>query len=310
MADRDLFFPMQSMAASATARYIAGVDASRWTKTFTVCCLVTSPEAYERLREDYDKMGFVPETCEFLVCDNSKGNKFTAYEAIRAFLAEAKGKYVMIVHQDTIPLETAQGLLELVASVERADPMWGVIGNAGRNRDGSPVLSLLVDGETKRLGTDFLRVAAVDENMMLVRNGTGITLSADLEGFHLYAFDLCSVAARLGYNSYVVDHLWRHDSRGLIDDSFFTAKKRVENKMREYHREQPLPTTCTALCWTRSPFTRAKAQALSLRLIAHPVHSKAWWKLWWEALRIDPLFLAYHAGYRLRDLWAWMKKRA
>ena len=110
----------------------------------------------------------------------------------------------------------------------------------------------------------------------------------------------------MGYGSYVVDHLWRHDSRGSIDDSFFAAKKRVEDKMRKYQEEQPLPTTCTALCWTRSPLARAKAQALSLRLIAHPAHRKAWWKLWWSALRTDPLFLGYHAGFRWRDALGWL----
>jgi len=283
-----------------------GVSGLRYPFAFSVCCLVTHPSEYTTLRNALKKQGFDESNCEFLVCDNSSGNKVTAYEAVRAFLAEARGQYVLIVHQDTLPLESAGKLLQSLASLEKADPRWGVVGNAGRSMDGSPVLALSVDGETQRPGALFTKVAAVDENMMLVRNGKGITVSSDLDGFHFYAFDLCSVAARLGYNSYVVDHLWRHDSRGVVDESFFDAKKRVEDKMRAYHRDQPLPTTCTALCWDRLPLARAKAQAMSLRLIAHPVHSSAWWKLWWTALRTDPLFLGYHFGYRLRDVADWV----
>jgi hypothetical protein len=276
---------------------------------FSVCCLVTRHTDYTNLRRALHEQGFNQSNCEFIVCDNSKGNKFTAYEAIVAFLAEAKGKYVLIVHQDAIPLEPASKLLARIAEVEKADPLWGVIGNAGRTSRAEAVLSLVIQDETFKLGRPFREVETIDENVIIVRNGTGITVSADIDGFHFYAFDLCSVAARLGYRTYVVDHLWRHDSRGIVDDSFFKAKRHMEAKMRHYSRRRAAPTTCTALCWSNSPLEHARAQALSLRLIGHPVHRKAWWQLWWRALFTNPLFLGYFAHFLALDAWGWIRRR-
>jgi len=277
---------------------------------FSVCCLVTQHTDYTNLRLALDEQGFNQSNCEFLVCDNSQGNKFTAYEAIRAFLAEAKGKYVLIVHQDAIPLETAGQLLARIAEVEEADPLWGVIGNAGRTMDATPVIALQIDGMIQRPEKPFARVATVDENMILVRNACRLTVSADIDGFHFYAFDLCSVAARLGYRCYVVDHLWRHDSRGTVDEVFFAAKERMEAKMRAYTQESLIPTTCTALCWSRALPKVARAKALSLRLIGHPVHSKAWWRLWWGTLVTNPLFLGYFFYLLGLDALGWVVRQS
>jgi len=144
--------------------------------------------------------------------------------------------------------------------------------------------------------------------MMLIRNGTGITLSADVGGYHFYAFDLCSVAARLGYHSYVVDHLWRHDSHGTVDDDFLAAKQRMEEKMRAYHQGALVPTTCTSLCWSPSPFQKARARALSILTISNEKHRGIRRKMWLEGLFTNPLFLFYIVYYRFRDAWYWGKR--
>jgi len=279
-------------------------------RPFSVCCLVTKPELYGRLRASLRNMGFDDHCCEFLVADNTAGNVFPPFAGVRRFLREARGSYVMIVHQDAVPLEPAGKLLARIAEVEKADPLWGVIGNAGRTTKAEAVLSLVVEKETFALGQSFREVETIDENVIIVRNGTAITVSADTTGFHLYAFDLCSVAARLGYRSYVVDHLWRHDSRGIVDDTFFEAKRQMEDKMRRYSRRRAAPTTCTALCWSSSPLEHARAQALSLRLIGHPVHRKAWWRLWWRTLFTNPLFLGYFAYFLGLDAWGWVVRRS
>jgi hypothetical protein len=146
--------------------------------------------------------------------------------------------------------------------------------------------------------------------MILVRNGAGITVSRYGEGFHMYAFDLCSVAARLGYSTYVVDHLWRHDSAGTIDDGYLVAKKRMENKMRDYHRGQFAPTSSTTLCWSSSPFQQAKARALSILTIGHRRHRAIRRKLWLEGLFTNPLFVFYIVYFRLRDAWCWVGRRS
>ena len=277
---------------------------------FSVCCLVTRHSEYAALREALKKQGFDESNCEFLVCDNSSGNRGSAFDAIRAFLRQARGKYVLIVHQDAIPLESAEALLGLIAQVEEHDPHWGVIGNCGRQFGGRASLAMEIEGRVTRVGKPFVPVAAVDENMMLVRNGAGITVSKYGEGFHMYAFDLCSVAARLGYSTYVVDHLWRHDSAGTIDEGYLVAKKRMEDKMREYHRGQFAPTSSTTLCWSRSPLRQAKARALSILTIGHRKHRAIRRKLWLEGLFTNPLFVFYIVYFRLRDAWCWVRRRS
>ena len=288
----------------------ARATATSYPFVFSVCCLVTRYSEYGALREALKKQGFDDSNCEFLVCDNSAGNRCSAFDATRAFLRQAKGKYVLIIHQDAIPLESAAELLRLVELVEQHDPDWGVIGNCGRQFGGRASLALEIDGRATRVGEPFVRVAAVDENMMLVRNGTGITVSKHGKGFHIYAFDLCSVAARLGYNTYVVDHLWRHDSAGTIDEGYLAAKQRMEGKMREYHRGQFAPTTSTTLCWSSSPFQQAKARALSILTIGHRKHRAIRRKMWLEGLLTNPLFLFYIVYYRLQDAWCWVLRRS
>ena len=293
------------------------VDLKAWTVqpavhpfVFSVCCLVTRYSEYAALRDVIKKQGFDESNCEFLVCDNSSGNRGSAFDAIRAFLRQARGKYVLLIHQDAIPLESAEALLGLIAQVEKHDPDWGVIGNCGRQTGGRAALALEIEGRVTRVGQPFVHVSAVDENMMLVRNGAGITVSKYGEGFHMYAFDLCSVAARLGYSTYVVDHLWRHNSAGTIDEDYLVAKKRMEVKMRNYHRGQFAPTSSTTLCWSRSPFQQAKARALSILTIGHRKHRAIRRKLWLEGLFTNPLFVFYIIHYRLRDAWCWVKRRS
>jgi hypothetical protein len=307
--------PLAGLSAGSLPDGTVSVDAAAksvqpavYPFVFSVCCLVTRYSEYGALRKALKEQGFNESNCEFLVCDNSAGNRYSAFDAIRAFLRQAKGKYVLIIHQDAIPLESAEALLGLVAQVEKHGPHWGVIGNCGRQFGGRASLALEIDGRVTRVGQPFVQVAAVDENMMLVRSGAGLTVSRYGEGFHMYAFDLCSVAARLGYSTYVVDHLWRHDSAGTIDDGYLVAKKRMEDKMRDYHRGQFAPTSSTTLCWSSSPFQQAKARALSILTIGHRKHRAIRRKMWWQGIFTNPLFVFYIIHYLLRDAWCWVKR--
>jgi hypothetical protein len=169
-------------------------------KTFSVCCMVNDWSQYEAMRAAWAGQGYTEELCEFLVCDNAGNQALSAFDAVRAFLREASGRYLLIAHLDVEPLEPAGRLLECIDRVEKADPRWGVIGNAGISVDtGRCEMALEMPGRSFRLPSPFVKVSVIDENLMVLKNGTGITVSADLGGYHFYAFDLCSVATRLGY---------------------------------------------------------------------------------------------------------------
>ncbi len=234
---------------------------------FSVCCLVTRWKDYEMAREAFEKWGFHETNSEFLVCDNSESNQFDAFGAIRAFLREARGRYVVIAHQDAYPLEDCGKLLERLRSLENADPMWGIAGNAGVDERKWPAVAgslRMPESGSISMKVPHQQVSALDENVLIVRNGCGITVSADLQGYHLYGLDICSVAARLGYSSYALDYLWFHGSHGTIAEDFFASKVKLEAKLRKYFSHMGVPTTCTYVSWSPSEWQSALATAKSL----------------------------------------------
>jgi hypothetical protein len=275
---------------------------------FSVCCLVTRWKDYEMAREAFELQGFDASISEFLVCDNSTTNRFDAYQAIRAFLREARGRYVVIAHQDAYPMEECSKLLERLKSLEKADPMWGIVGNAGVNDHKWPSVAgslLMPESIGISLKMPHQEVSVLDENALIIRNGCGITVSADLEGYHLYGLDICSVAARLGYTSYALDYLWFHGSHGTIAEDFFASKVKLESKLRNYFSRTGAATTCTHVSWSPSKWRSALSMGKSLMQVAFsPRHKDARRHLWLEGKRnilFVPalLFLATVHGPRL-----------
>jgi hypothetical protein len=269
-----------------------------WPKTFSVCCLVSDWLAYKKARTAYSERGFSSDLCEFLVADNTQGNEFSAFEAVRCFMREARGRYVIVAHQDAWPLEAAEKLLGRISEVERHDPAWGVIGNAGVGGEAGSgsARSIELPDERHELGRPFVRVRTIDENVMIIRHGTGITASADLDGYHLYAFDICSIARRLGFSCYVVDHMWRHESHGSIDAGFLDARDRMEHKLREADHAGTEQTMCTVVAGGGGarPLTAA-IQALWMLGDDQQRRSAGYRLLMERSSRRWPLFpLAYH----------------
>jgi len=261
---------------------------------FSVCCLVTRWKDYAAIRSAFELQGFDTSNSEFLVCDNSSGNNFDAYEAIRKFMKEARGRYTLIVHQDAYPLEHSSKLIRQLVELEKVDPLWGVVGNAGVNRRMwlRLVGALQMPGGAEiSLDTPFAKVDAVDENVLIVRNGSGVTVSSDLRGFHLYGLDICSVAARLGMSSYVIDYRWYHGSYGTIGNDFFITRSALQRKLKAYFSITDSPTTCSYLSWSRNPCRGALADARSFCQVAlGKRHKEARRCTLKEGLR-NPLFL-------------------
>jgi hypothetical protein len=228
-------------------------DAS-FSREFSICTIVTNHDEYQMLRNTLQEKGFNAAKCEFLVADNSQENHFSAYEAIRIFLRQALGRYVLILHQDAVPLDNYDSLVLKIKNLEKIDPNWGVIGNAGKKQSDfkKGYMSLVTHDGLHRTNHNPVKVDSIDENAMIIKGGSGITVSRDLSGYHFYGFDISSVAARLGYNVYVIDFQWRHLSPGTIDRSFLDARDAVEEKMARYSSVVSIATTCTTLYWGRN----------------------------------------------------------
>src|SRR3569833_1209222 len=183
---------------------------------FSVCTFVTRHDEYNEMLDSFIKAGFTTDICQYLYIDNTETNTYGAYKGINRFLREAAGKYIIVCHQDILMnYDDADCLKKKIDEVEQADPNWAVLGNAGGVN--LKYLSLyVVQSEASMLyETVFpLKTMTLDENFLVIKKAANLSLSNDLDGFHLYGTDICLVADILGYNSYVVQFKLLHKSLG------------------------------------------------------------------------------------------------
>lgn len=260
-------------------------EKAEWAVTFSVCCIVTRWEEYNSARAAFSGQNFCSANTEFLVCDNSASNRFDAYQAVRMFLSQARGRYIVIAHQDSHPLAPCSDLLEKLVLLERVDPLWGIAGNAGIADHSWPAAigSLTMPkGAQLRMESTHQKVLSLDENVLIVRNGYGVTLSADLQGYHLYGLDMCLIAKRIGLTSYVIDYPWYHNSHGTIAKDFFLSKAAFESKMSNCVEFTSCPTTCTYVCWSSSKWRQAYCLACSFLQLAFSSEQEEGRRLLWR----------------------------
>jgi hypothetical protein len=190
---------------------------------FSICVMVTDWGQYAQCLASYRSHGFDEGTCEFLVLDNSDGNRADAFVAFNEFLQAARGEYVVVTHQDVTLIQHGRPCLEqLLGELTERDPFWAVCGNAGMTDDGRPVLCLSHPHKDIHIeGGPFpTRVVSLDENFIVVRALANLALSRDLAGFHHYGADLCTIAEILGWRAYVIGFFLRHHSGGTVDERY------------------------------------------------------------------------------------------
>jgi hypothetical protein len=213
-------------------RLMPGPDKPR----YSICVMVTKWDQYAESMASYRSHGFDDEICEFLLIDNSAGNRADAYVALNEFLQAARGDYVILTHHDVTLIE--HGRAELDACLDELtalDPSWAVCGNAGHTDRDKPVYCLSHTFRDQHVeGGPFpARVMSLDENFIVVRRLANLALSRDLAGFHHYGTDLCLIADILGWSVYVIGFHLRHDSRGTIDERYDRSREAI---MRKYAR--------------------------------------------------------------------------
>lgn len=201
---------------------------------FCVCTLVSRMDQYHNMLQSFIQAGFTQDKCEYLFINNTEKNTYDAYQAFNIFLQRARAKYVIICHQDVeLRYDTIGVLRERIYELNRIDPKWALIGNAGtinlvyrsmQITHGDPP-------EHGMKGTCFpQKVMTLDENFILVKKQANLAVSSDLAGFHFYGTDVCLIASILGHNAYVVDFHLYHKSTGNMDEEFFSIKKMLHKK--------------------------------------------------------------------------------
>ncbi len=212
---------------------------------FSICTLVTRKQEYQEMQDSFLNKGFAPDICEYLFIDNSEKCTYDAYQGLNVFLQKAKGKYVILCHQDIILHDNnANDLLQLIAEVENKDKSWAILANAGGIN-----LKWIATHITQNNGNFIkenhlpLRVKTVDENFIVVKKSANLALSNNLKGFHFYGTDICLIADVLGFSAYVIGFNITHKSNGKIDASFHESKKSIIAKYNRAFRSRFICTT-------------------------------------------------------------------
>jgi hypothetical protein len=209
---------------------------SEYPYEFSICTLVSRMDQYQKMLASFIHAGFSTDKCEYLYINNSEKNVCDAYEAFNIFLQRARAKYIIICHQDIQLLyDRIENLEERIRELENIDPAWALIGNAGsinlkyrsiQISHGTPPYHL-------RKGKYFpQKVITLDENFILIKKQANLAVSSDLSGFHFYGTDICLIASILGFSAYVIDFHLYHESRGNMDEEFYSMKKKLINKYR------------------------------------------------------------------------------
>lgn len=232
------------------------INIADFTINFSICTLVTNVSEYQEMADSFKNAGFDDKNSEFLYIDNSNGNTYDGYSGLNKFLNTATGKYIILCHQDILlNFDNLEVLNQRIAEMDKIDPNWAILGNAGYG-DFNTKLYRITDpwGENQKMGDLPAKAKSLDENFLVIKNEANLSLSHNLQGFHLYATDLCIIASILGWNTYVIDFHLYHKSSGSCNESFFTSKKAFIDKYSRIVKPFAIRTTCTMTIITGCDF--------------------------------------------------------
>ncbi|MBU1213344.1 MAG: acyl esterase [Alphaproteobacteria bacterium] len=253
------------MPAAVPARSLS--DGAGGQLAYTIATLVTDPGQYEAMRASFAAGGFAPLDCEYLFVDNTGFEQTCAYTGLNQALRAARGRHVILCHQDIRLIPGGDSRRELdarLAELDGRDPDWAVAGNAGGLAPGR--LSVRISdphGRDQRVGDFPARVVSLDENFIVVRRSANLSFSRNLAGFHFYATDLCLVADMLGWNAYVIDFHIEHLSPGNARSRDFEARKEeFRAKWSKALRPRWIQTTCALLRLDGEPLRQLVGQLL------------------------------------------------
>ena len=234
-------------------------SASEWTPAgrpeYSIVTLVNDELQYLAMIASFRASGFVEPEVEFLAARSAP----SASVGLNALLGMARGRFVVLCHQDVRLLDDGRDALDArLDELTLLDPDWALAGNAGGTTPGRLAMRITdPHGRDRRVGDLPERVASLDENFIVARAEAGLRFSRDLSGFHLYGADICLVADILGWSAWVIDFHIEHLSAGKKDRSFAEAEHRFREKWARALRPRWLQTTCTLLWLSGNPIAHA-----------------------------------------------------
>ena len=180
---------------------------------------------------------------ELILLDNREGRFKSAAEALNYGGEQAKGKYLMFIHQDMILksylcIEKVERILDKLAN-------FGVVGVAGKYKNAKAVITNIKHGIPKKAAGEIHikkpeKVQTVDECLIIIPKTVFGILQFDekvCSDWHLYAVDYCLSVKRLGFDSYVIPMFAYHKSLGYpMSKKYFIVLKKIIKKHKNYYK--------------------------------------------------------------------------
>ena len=195
-------------------------------RLFHIVTLFNQPAQYAGMRQSFEAAGFTGERARYTGYDNSAANLHDPYAILRGLADGGPEPYVVFCHQD-VRLDLGHGYDQLAAQAAMLDARhrrWVVAGNAGVGNGDRVYVHLNQPAGAFREPNLPVNTRSLDENFLLLRRGgTRPFCSPGLQGFHLYATDVCLNAIARGGTAHIIDFLLTHLSDGNPDTPSFRA---------------------------------------------------------------------------------------
>jgi hypothetical protein len=236
----------------SSVKFISKLGNYKMSFAYTFCTLVTDHQLYSGFVDSAKTAGF-SEDCEFLTVDNTGATQTDAYSGLNSMIEQSRGKILILCHQDILfDFDDRKALEDRLRELEQQDPHWGVCGVAGRPENGrTQVTRITVKfGDDQRVGEFPSQVVCLDECILITKRSSGVRLSRDVSGFHLYGTDICLIAGLLGYKAFVINFHLRHlgaaNMGSSYDDAYNDFKRKWSFALRDrYIRTTALPIFLT-----------------------------------------------------------------
>lgn len=211
---------------------------------FSFCSLVTNAQMYDDMVASAKKAGF-DEDCEFLKVDNTRSPQADAYIGLNSLIENATGRYAVLLHQDILfDHDNRDVLEERLNKLQASNASWAVCGIAGRTSGGASVTRISDKfGDDQKTGLFPSPVVSLDECFLVVKCNTGLRLSADIQGFHLYGTDICLMAEIMGHSAHAIDFHISHLGKGEVREDYHLAAESFKTKWSTAFRDRYLRTT-------------------------------------------------------------------
>jgi len=243
---------------------------------FSFCTLVNDRALYDRFLTTFTAGGFHGNDVEYLYIDNTKRNAYDAYSGLNCLISHARGKYVVLCHQDVALIRDQREKLEACLSeLDAVDPDWALAGNAGSvspnpgNFGELAVVLTDLDGSAWDMKGLPLRAHSLDENFIVMKNSARLGFSRDLRGYHMYGLDLCLQAEARGLTAYVIDFHLLHDGKGSRK-GYDKAQIRLERKYMTFFRGRDVQSTCSWVDLRTPPKPKTKIRRSRARRASAP----------------------------------------